>query len=107
MHKAIAVGMACMASVALGVVDGAAQAAPKTQLTLAIGGEPEKGYDPLLGWGRYGHPLFQSTLLTRDADLKTQPDLARTWSLSADRLTWTVTIRDDAKFSDGTSLTAK
>ena len=37
-----------------------------TELRLAIGGESEEGYDPTLGWGRYGSPLFQSTLLARD-----------------------------------------
>ncbi|TDH36377.1 ABC transporter substrate-binding protein [Pseudohoeflea suaedae] len=81
-------------------------AEPKTELVLAIGGEPDTGYDPLLGWGRYGHPLFQSTLLKRDAELATRPDLARSWSLSADRLTWTIELRKDARFSDGAPLTA-
>ncbi|MCM5557014.1 ABC transporter substrate-binding protein [Pleomorphomonas sp. JP5] len=85
----------------------ASLAAPRTELVLAIGGEPDDGYDPVLGWGRYGHPLFQSTLLTREADLSTSPDLATAWSLSDDRLTWTITIRDGVKFSDGTPLTAK
>jgi peptide/nickel transport system substrate-binding protein len=84
-----------------------AGAAPKTDLVLAIRGEPEKGYDPLFGWGHDGHPLFHSTLLTRDADLRTKPDLATDWALSGDRLTWTVTIRDDVRFSDGTPLTAE
>lgn len=88
------------------LLSGTAVSHAKSQLVLAIGGEPEGGYDPLLGWGRYGHPLFQSTLLTRDADLKTVPDLATEWSLSDDRLTWTITIRPDAKFSDGSPLTA-
>ena len=82
------------------------EAAPKTELILAVQGEPDTGYDPTLGWGEYGHPLMQSTLLARDADLKTQADLARSWALSPDRLTWTVTIRDDVKFSDGEPLTA-
>ncbi len=36
------------------------------QLTLAIGGEPDGGFDPTTGWGRYGSPLFQSTLLKQD-----------------------------------------
>lgn len=44
------------------------QATAKETLTLAIGGEPEQGFDPLLGWGQYGHPLFQSTLLTEGED---------------------------------------
>jgi len=92
---------------ALSLMCSTALAAPPTELVLAIGGEPEGGYDPLLGWGRYGHPLFQSTLLTRDAALVTQPDLATKWSLSEDRLVWTIKLRTDAKFSDGTPLTAK
>ncbi|MDR3434986.1 MAG: ABC transporter substrate-binding protein [Telmatospirillum sp.] len=73
----------------------------------ALQGEPADGYDPLMGWGQYGHPLFQSTLLARDEDLVAGPDLAKSWSLSADRLTWTVVIRADAKFSDGSPLTAE
>lgn len=80
--------------------------ADKDTLVLAVGGENAEGYDPLLGWGSYGNPLFQSTLLKRDANLKVVPDLAKSWNLSADRLVWTVIIRDDVKFSDGTPLTA-
>lgn len=95
------------ASVALSLLALApALAASKHDLVLAIGGEPDGGYDPLLGWGRYGHPLFQSALLKRDAELNTQPDLATDWTLSDDRLTWTITLRSDVKFSDGTPLTA-
>ncbi|QJQ97126.1 ABC transporter substrate-binding protein [Halomonas sp. PA5] len=77
------------------------------ELILAIGGEADQGYDPLLGWGQYGHPLFQSTLLVRDAELQPQGDLAIHWSLSDDRRVWTLELRDDARFSDGTALTAK
>jgi len=76
------------------------------QIVLAIGGESEEGYDPTLGWGRYGSPLFQSTLLKRDADLNIVNDLATDYSISDDGLVWTVTIRDDALFSDGEPLTA-
>ncbi len=81
--------------------------AAAAELILAIGGERAEGYDPTLGWGRYGSPLFQSTLLRRDANLNIVPDLATKYSLSDDRLTWTITIRDDVKFSDGTPLTAE
>ncbi len=87
-----------------------ANSAPLTgsaeQIVLAIGGESEEGYDPTLGWGRYGSPLFQSTLLKRDADLNIVNDLATDYSVSDDGLTWTVAIRDDAVFSDGEPLTA-
>ncbi|CAM3309048.1 ABC transporter substrate-binding protein [Paracoccus nototheniae] len=82
-----------------------AMAAP--DLVLAIGGEPDTGFDPIRGWGGYGNPLFQSTLLRRDADLVTQPDLAIDWQLSDDRLVWTITLREGVSFSDGTPLTAE
>jgi peptide/nickel transport system substrate-binding protein len=83
------------------------QAMPKAELVLAIRGEPDRGFDPLFGWGQYGHPLFQSTLLRRDPALRTEPDLATAWTLSEDRLTWTISIRPDARFSDGTPVTAE
>lgn len=76
-------------------------------LQLAIGGESEDGYDPTLGWGRYGSPLFQSTLLTREDDLSIGTDLATDYSLSDDGLVWTVDIRDGVTFSDGEPLTAQ
>ncbi|MEO0538628.1 MAG: ABC transporter substrate-binding protein [Cyanobacteria bacterium P01_A01_bin.123] len=76
------------------------------QIVLAIGGESEEGYDPTLGWGRYGSPLFQSTLLKRDENLNLVNDLATDYTVSEDGLTWTVMIRDDAVFSDGEPLTA-
>lgn len=73
----------------------------KDQIVLAIGGESEDGYDPTLGWGRYGSPLFQSTLLRRDENLKLVNDLATEYTVSADKLVWTVNIRDDVKFPMG------
>ncbi|MTH78389.1 ABC transporter substrate-binding protein [Paracoccus aestuariivivens] len=88
-------------------ISAIAAQADAPNLVLAIGGEPETGFDPLLGWGGYGNPLFQSTLLKRDVDLATEADLATDWTLSEDRRVWTVTIRSDAKFSDGTPLTAR
>lgn len=77
------------------------------ELVLAIGGEPDSGFDPTTGWGRYGSPLFQSTLLTYDIDFNVQHDLATDFSISEDGLSWTVEIRTDVQFSDGEPLTAK
>ncbi len=81
-------------------------AGARDSIVLAVGGENSEGYDPLMGWGSYGNPLFQSTLLKRDADLKIVPDLATEWDLSEDRMTWTVSIRSGVVFSDGTPLKA-
>lgn len=88
-------------------VKQAAASLPKDELVLAVGTEPEGGFDPTTGWGQYGSPLFQSTLLKRDAKLQLVNDLATEHSVSEDGLTWTVTLRGDVKFSDGEPLTAE
>lgn len=79
----------------------------RKELVLAIGGEPDSGFDPTTGWGRYGSPLFQSTLLTYDIDFNIQHDLATDYEISKDGLSWTVEIRTDAQFVDGEPLTAE
>ncbi|WP_068676206.1 ABC transporter substrate-binding protein [Oceanobacillus sp. Castelsardo] len=76
------------------------------ELILAVGSEPEEGFDPTTGWGRYGSPLFQSTLLKYDKDFEIQYDLAENYEVSDDGLTWTVKIRQDVQFSDGEKLDA-
>lgn len=71
--------------------------------------EPEAGFDPAFGWGAGEHvhePLVQSTLTVTNPDLTIGYDLATDMQVSEDSLTWTVTIRDGVKFTDGTDLTA-
>ncbi len=79
----------------------------KDELILAVGYESDTGWDPVTGWGRYGSPLFQSTLFKRDSNLNIVNDLATGYQISEDGHVWTVSIRDDARFSDGEKLTAK
>ena len=73
-------------------------------------GEPETGFDPLLGWG-CGHvnfePLIQSTLFKSADDGSMINDLATNYSISSDGKIWTVNIRDDVRFTDGEKLTAE
>ncbi len=76
------------------------------QLVLAIGAEPETGFDPIKGWGRYGSPLFQSTLLKRDDKLNIIHDVATGYEVSENGRIWSVKLRDDVMFSDGEPLTA-
>jgi len=76
------------------------------ELILALGAEPEEGFDPTTGWGRYGSPLFQSTLLKRDHELTLEYDLATGYDISEDGKKWIVHLRDDVSFSDGHPLTA-
>lgn len=79
----------------------------KDELILAVGGETDEGFDPTTGWGRYGSPLFQSTLLKHDKDFNIENDLAESYEVSNDGLEYTVKIRDDVKFSDGEPLIAE
>lgn len=71
------------------------------------GGEPEAGFNPITGWGKSSEPLVQSTLFKRDSKANLINDLATDYAISDDGLRWTVKIRNDVKFHDGTPLTAK
>lgn len=75
------------------------------ELILAVGGEANDGFDPTTGWGRYGSPLFQSTLLKYNPDFELENDLATEYNVSDDGLEWEVTIKDNILFSDGSPLT--
>jgi hypothetical protein len=46
------------------------------------------------------------TLVRVDCHGRIGPGLAASWQLAGDRLTWLVTLRDGASFSDGTPVTA-
>lgn len=78
----------------------------KDEIVLAIGTEPEKGWDPIKGSGHYGTAVFQTALYKRDIDLTIKPDLAKEYELSEDKCTYTVKLRDDVKWSDGDDFTA-
>lgn len=79
----------------------------RDELVLAVGSEPAEGFDPTTGWGLYGSPLFQSTLLKQGSDFSIEYDLAENYDVSEDGLRWTIDIRTDAVFSDGEALTAE
>ena len=53
------------------------------------------------------YDLVYDSLIDIDLDGNFQPEVATDWSVSADGTTWTVTIRDDITFHDGTPLTAE
>lgn len=50
--------------------------------------------------------LLHAGLVRLDADLLVQPDLAESWVVSDDGLTYTFTLREGAAFSDGSPITA-
>lgn len=78
-------------------------------VTVQIGPNPET-LDPALNsavdGGNMLITLFE-TLLIIDEDNKVQPGQAEKYEISDDGLTWTFTMRDGLKWSDGTELNAK
>ena len=81
----------------------------KTEVTVQIGPNPET-LDPALNsavdGGNMLITLFE-TLLIIDQDNKVQPGQAEKYEVSDDGLTWTFTMRDGLKWSDGSELNAK
>ena len=67
-------------------------------------------FDPLQGFGGDGHGsgmrLIFSALVEIDADFNVVPDLAESYAISADALTYTFNLRQDARFTDGARVTA-
>lgn len=77
------------------------------ELIAAVTYEPEEGFDATESDHGDMTRVFFSTLFQRDKDLGMKNDLAESHEISEDRLTWTVKIREDVKFTDGEPLTAE
>lgn len=104
-----AFAMAATMFAVAGVSASASKEDGSVVVTMPTTSEPSSGFDPAYGWGAGEHvhePLIQSTLVRTNKDLDIENDLATDYSCSEDGLTWTVTIRDDVKFTDGEPLTA-
>ncbi|PWJ24122.1 peptide/nickel transport system substrate-binding protein [Branchiibius hedensis] len=88
---------------------GSAAANAGGALTAAISAEPDQ-LDPNKTSSYASFEVLENvydTLVEPDAKGEMQPDLATSWKTSSDQLTWTFTMRDGVKFSDGTPLNAK
>ena len=100
-----------LALVACGGENGGSEANDDepTAITVQIGPNPET-LDPALNsavdGGNMLITLFE-TLLIIDENNAVQPGQAEGYTVSEDGLTWTFTMRDGLKWSDGTDLTAK
>lgn len=77
------------------------------ELIIAVDGEPETGFDATTGGHGSITKVFFSTLFKRDKTLGWTNDLATGYEVSPDKLTWTVTILENVKFTDGEPLTAE
>ncbi len=97
---------------ALATVIWAALALPATaQTTLRMVSHADiKILDPVwttaLITRNFGYMVWD-VLFAKDADLKIQPQMAEKYTLSDDKLTYTITLRDGLVWSDGTPVTAE
>jgi peptide/nickel transport system substrate-binding protein len=106
---------ATVVAVLLGAAPAGAAKAPSPTpspgaITLRIGWTSEpNSLNPFVGYQPACTEIWALTydqLTTYDATLRPQPQLARSWSHSADGLTWTFKIRAGVKWQDGRPLTA-
>ena len=84
------------------------EGAPSDSLRMYLASEPDK-LDPALNSAVDGAILAINSfagLYTYDADQKQVPDLAESYTVSDDGLTYTFTLKDDLKWSNGDTLDA-
>ena len=107
--KILALLLALVMVFALAACGGEAKKASASEITVQIGPNPET-LDPALNsavdGGNMLITLFE-TLLIIDENNEVQPGQAEKWDVSEDGLTWTFTMRDGLKWSDGSELNAK
>ena len=78
-------------------------------LPLTLPYYPDQSLHPIRSDDRVNRtlsPLLYEGLFRLDTSFSPVPVLCRYYSISADGLSWTFTLRDDVTFSDGTPLTA-
>ncbi|HEU4808885.1 MAG TPA: ABC transporter substrate-binding protein [Homoserinimonas sp.] len=86
---------------------------PSSDATRVQGGTIEYGHqqEPACvfgGWIEQAYLSYQvlDNLVSLDENDKVVPWLAESWTVSDDQLTWTFTLKDGVKFTDGSALTA-
>ena len=87
-----------------GAGTGVTGAVPEREVVLAISRDLANGpQDPFF---THSSPMVWEPLVGLDDALKPRPVLAEKWALSDDGRTWTFTLRQGVRFSDGTPFDA-
>ncbi len=95
-------------AIAIAGTNGCTPRATPGTLVLAEEGAPSD-FDPRFALDAYSeriNGLLYAGLVSRDAQLRIRPDIARSWRRRDDR-TWEFRLRTDARFHDGRPLTAE
>ena len=99
---------AAAALASLGAFAPAAVAQEKKTLRIVLHA-PLRITDPIITTAyiirNHGYMIYD-TLFAMDANQKIQPQMVEKWEASADKLTWTFTLRAGLKWHDGKSVTA-
>jgi len=95
---------------ALAMPRGARAQSPKTGGSFVSAQNNEAtGLDPQLvpAFSRSRRsPMMYNQLVRFDPDMTPQPELAQSWQVSPDSLTWTFKLREGVKFHDGQEMTS-
>ena len=112
-------GILCLSLAACGnaeqsTTESGDNSAEETMVTLTEGWDFSSGFYPIItssNSSNYGITYwarnFYDTLVCYDKNGEIRGELAESWHVSDDGLTYTFTLRDGVKFSDGTELTAE
>ncbi|MBO1079333.1 ABC transporter substrate-binding protein [Roseomonas haemaphysalidis] len=84
-----------------------AAAQPAADTFRVVTSQEINGLDPARSGYVFARMQVAETLCGADDGGLPVPQLARSWSLSGDRLTWRFRLREGARFHDGTPVTAK
>jgi peptide/nickel transport system substrate-binding protein len=86
------------------------QPAPRKDVRIGVVGLPQV-LDPMAALEGAGalvsRQVFDTLVAYRESSTDVEPALASRWAVSRDGLTWSFTLRDGARFHDGTPLGAK
>ncbi len=93
----------------LAVLPAVASAQPRREVRIGVVGVPA-ALDPAAGLEGtiplVARHVFDTLVAYREGSTDIDPGLATRWSVSRDGLTWTFTLRDNARFHDGAPVTA-
>lgn len=104
----LAIAVSVITSASVGNVSAWQSDIPLNQALVLEGGESTnpRQYDPHTTYGSGDKRVF-SGLVAFDPQLNLTPDLAESWDVSADGMTYTFHLRQNAKFHDGRAVTAQ
>jgi peptide/nickel transport system substrate-binding protein len=102
--------LAAAIAVPLAVMSLASTAAAAEKVLRVVPHADLKNIDPIWTTAyitrNHGYMVYD-TLFAMDANLKPQPQMVDTWTVSDDKLTWTFKLRDGLNWHDGNPVTAE